>query len=70
MTTSKIAFIDIKEVVLAEEWNSFHLSWKNLQRIFSYKCILYLKQSLTPPQRKIIVAYRTSNHRLAIEIGR
>lgn len=30
---------------------------------------LYLKQQLTPPQRKIIVAYCISNHRLAIEFG-
>ena len=29
-----------------------------------------LKQPLTPPQHKIIVAYRTLNHRLAIEFGR
>ena len=30
----------------------------------------YLKQPLTPPQRKIVVAYYTSNHTLAIAIGR
>ena len=37
--------------------------------ILKYECELYLKQPLTPPQHKIIVAYRTLNHRLAIEIG-
>ena len=31
---------------------------------------MYLKQPLTPPQCKIIVAYHISNHRCAIEIGR
>ena len=56
MTTSKIAFDDVKGVFLAKEWNSFHLSWKDLQRIFFCKCILYLKQPLTPPQHKIVVA--------------
>jgi hypothetical protein len=30
---------------------------------------LYLQQPLTPPQRKIIGAYCTSNHKLAIETG-
>jgi hypothetical protein len=35
-----------------------------------YECELYLKQPLTPPQCKIIVAYRITNHRLAIGIGR
>ena len=34
-----------------------------------HECELYLEQSLTPPQCKIIGAYHTSNHRLAIEIG-
>ena len=35
-----------------------------------YECELYMKQSSTPPQqRKIVVAYRTSNHRLVIETG-
>ena len=39
------------------------------QGFLKYKCELYLKQPLTPPQRKTIVAYHTSNPRLAIEIG-
>ena len=33
----------------------------------NYVCKLYLKQPLTPPQGKIIVAYDNANHRLAIE---
>jgi len=74
-TTSKITFNDIKEAFLAKEWNSFHLSGKKLDYLhlkdfLKYECELYLKQPLTPPQRKIIAAYRTSNHRLAIETGR
>ena len=36
----------------------------------NYECLSYLKQLLTPPQGKIIVAYDNANHRLAIEIGR
>ena len=31
---------------------------------------MYLKQPSTPPQHKIIGAYHTLNHRLAIETGR
>ena len=34
-----------------------------------YECELYLKQPSTPPQCKIIAAYRTLYHRLAIETG-
>ena len=73
-TTLKIAYDDIKEVFLAKEWNSFHLSRKklgylHLKRFLDYECELYLKQPLTPPQHKIIFAYYTSNHRLAIDIG-
>ena len=36
---------------------------RNLKDFLKYKCELYLKQS----QCKIIAAYHTSNHRLAIE---
>ena len=43
------------------------LHYLHLKDIFIYECELYLKQPLTPPQRKIIDAYWTSNHRLAIE---
>ena len=74
-TTSKIAFNDIKEAILAKEWNSFQLLGKKLDYLhlkyfFTHKCGLYLKYLLTPPQRKIIVVDCTFNHRLAIEIGR
>jgi hypothetical protein len=41
----------------------------HLKDFLIYKCELYLKQPLTPPQRKIIVAYRIVNHRVIIEIG-
>ena len=41
----------------------------HLNDFLKYKCELYLKQPFTPPQRNIIVAYCTSNYRLAIEIG-
>ena len=34
----------------------------------NYDYELYLKQPLTPPQWKMIAAYRTLNHRLAIGI--
>ena len=70
-TTSKITLDNIKESFLAKEWNSFHLSGKKLDYLHLklYECELYLKQPLTPPKRKIIVAYLTMNHRLAIEIG-
>jgi hypothetical protein len=58
-TTSKITLDDIKEVFLTKEWNFFHLSWKklgylSLKDFLKYECELYLKQSLTLPQRKII----------------
>ena len=65
----------IKEAFLPKEWNSFHLSWKkldylHLQDVLTYECELFLKQPLTPPQCKTIFAYYTSNHRLAIQVGR
>ena len=70
-TTSKTTYVDI-EFFLAKEWNSFHLFGKKLDYLhlkdfLQYKCELYLKQPLTPPQHKIIADYRTSNHRLEIE---
>jgi hypothetical protein len=66
-TTSKIVYDVIQEAFLAKEWNFFHLSWKilnylHLTDFFKYECKLYLKQSLAPPQCKIIVTYHTSNH--------
>ena len=45
------------------------LDYLHLKDFLKYECELYLQQLLTPSQRKIIVAYRTSNHRLAIETG-
>ena len=42
----------------------------HLKDFLKYKCKLCLKQPMTPSQRKIIVAYHTSNHRLAIQIIR
>ena len=62
--------------LLAKEWELSpslgHLSGKKLHHLhlknsLKYKGELYLKQPLTSPQRKINVAYRTSNHRLDIE---
>ena len=41
-----------------------------LKDFLKHECDLYLKQSLTPPQCKIIVAHHTSNHRLVIETRR
>ena len=63
------------EACLAEEWNSFHLSWKELDHLhlkefLKYEHESYSKQPSTPTQRKIIVARRTMNHKVAIEIGR
>jgi hypothetical protein len=51
------------EGFLIEEWNSSHLSLKKLDylhlKIFvKYIFLLYLNESLTPPQRKTIVVYR------------
>ena len=67
-TTSKITYVDI-EAFLAKEWSSVYPSWKkldflHLKDFLKCKCRLYLKQPLTPPQRRNIVAYRTLNHRL------
>ena len=69
-TTSKITFDGIKGVFLAKEWNSFHFSRKkldylHLKNFYIHEHELYLKQPLTPPQRKTIVTYNISNHRLA-----
>ena len=57
---------------LINKWNPFHLSGKKLDNIhlkdfLKHECELYLKQPLIPSQCKIVVAYRTSNHGLAIE---
>ena len=60
-----------RRLFLLKNCNSFHLLVKKLEYLhvkdfLKYKCVLYLKQPLTPPQRNIIVAHRNSNHRLAI----
>jgi hypothetical protein len=73
-TPPKITVDAIKYAFLAKEWNSFQLTrrrldYLNLKKLPNYECALYLKQPLTPPQCKIIVAYHTSKHRLAIEIA-
>jgi len=65
----------IKEAFLVKEWYSFHCSRKELDYLhlkdfLKYECKLYLEQPLTSPQCKFIIAYRTLNHRLGIEIGR
>ena len=46
------------------------LDYLHLKNFLHSECELYLKQPLTLPQRKIIAAYHSLNHRLAIEIGR
>ena len=43
-------------------------SLSSLKRIIKYECELHLKQLMTSPQCKIIIAYSTPNHRLANEI--
>ena len=74
--TSKIIFDNIKEVFPAKEWDSFHPVRKKLDHSFhlkhflKYECELYSKELLRPPQHKIIVNYRTSNHRPALESRR
>ena len=60
------------EAFLAKEWNPLHLSKKkldylHLKEFLKYECELYLKEPLTPPQCKIIVAYHTANHKLAMK---
>ena len=62
-----------RRLSLAKEFHSFHLSGNkqdclHLKDYLKYKCEVYLEQPLIPTQCKIIVAYRTSNHKLAIEI--
>ena len=47
-TTLKNVLDDIKEVFLAKDWNSFHLSWKKLDYLhlkdfLKYECELYWK---------------------------
>ena len=49
-------------MVLEHAYKEIHL-----KDFLKYNCELYLKQALTPPQHKIIVAYHTSNRRLVVE---
>ena len=51
---------------ISQGWKLDYLQLKDFFKL--YECELNLKQSSTPPQCKIIVAYHTSNHILAIEI--
>ena len=71
----KYDIVHSKEVFLAKEWHCFHrfgkkLDCLHLKDILKYECELYFKQPLTSQRCKIIVAYHTSNHRLAIETRR
>ena len=73
-TTSKITLDDTKELIFAKEWNSFHLSGKNidylhLKDFLKYECELYLKQPLTSPLGKIIVAPQTIDLELKLDNG-
>ena len=73
---NNIRIDNIKEVFLAEEWNSFHVlrkkqNYLRLKDFPKYKCEVYLKQPLTPPQRKIIAtAPRTIDWPLKLDDGR
>jgi hypothetical protein len=73
-TPSKIIFDDLKKAILAKEWIFFHLLRKkvdyiHLKDFLKYEIKLFLKQSLTTPQCRTIVAYNTSNHTIAFETG-
>ena len=41
------------------------IDYLHLKNFLKYECELYLKQPLTPPQRKVVVGYQTANHILA-----
>ena len=61
-----------RRLYLLKEWNFVHLLGKKLdyfllEDFLKYECGLFLKQLWRPPKHKIIVAYRTSNHRFANE---
>ena len=45
------------------------LGYLHLKDFLKHKCALYLKQSLTPPQCKIVVINCTLTHSIAVEIG-
>lgn len=68
-------FDALKEAFLAKEWNYFNLTWKEfkircLTDFLHCQCVLNLEQPLTPPVLKIIGAFHTLNHKLAVEICR
>ena len=75
-TPSKITFGDLKKAFLAFKRVELIPSLDEGTRLpppqglSKSECELYLKQPLTPPQRKIIATNCTLNHRLAIENGR
>jgi hypothetical protein len=74
MPSSKSIFDDTKEVFIAIVWKYFHLFGKKLNYLHlkdfrKYECELYMKQPLTPPQRKIIVGYHNFQIGLAIKVG-
>lgn len=62
--------------LLVHKWKSFQLvTWNKidhtlLEDFLNYNYATYLKQRVSLSQSKIIAAYHTSYHRLAIEIGR
>lgn len=65
----------LKQVFLAHEWSTFQLTWNKsdhllLKDFLNYDYATHLKQRVSLSQRKTIVAYHASYHRLAIEIGR
>ena len=48
----------------------FSVDYLHLKDFFKSKCELYSRVPLTLSQRKIIVSYHASNHKLVIKIGR
>ena len=72
-TPPKITFVALKHAFLAQEWSFFYimenkLDYVHLKDFLNYECESHLKQPLAPPQRIIIVAYHTPNHRFVEEI--
>jgi hypothetical protein len=62
-----------RRLFIAKEWKSFHLIGKKLDYLhlkdfLKYECELYLKQPLTPPQCKIIVAYHALTIKLPLKL--
>ena len=69
----QVIFDDLEEVFLPKSGFLYPSPWEEVEYVhlkdfLKNECVLYLKQSLTsPPPSKVIVAYCTSNHRLAIQ---